>query len=190
MIAAAGMLAMTLPALADAPAPVTRDAEMVRSFTQRIAALQKRDSGQGDRMAALNHALAHYIDFGQAARNALGGYWSRMEPATHERLIDTLRQHVAKRLSLFLFDGTAHPIEVGRASDGANGSPTVVPATLALAPGSSIPLDFMMADRTADKPRIVDVMIAGVSLMGMLGDECRAVVQRQGVDALIARLAQ
>ncbi len=141
-------------------------------------------------MAELNHALAHYIDFGAAARSALGGYWDRMEPKTHAKLVDTLREHVAKRLSLFLFDGSSHAIIVGDPSDVTHpGAGAMVPARLTLAPGNALPLGFMMADQM-EKPRIVDVIVGGISLMNMLGDECRAVVQNQGVDGLMARLAE
>ncbi len=144
-------------------------------------------------MAALNHALDRYIDFGSAARSAVGGYWGRMQPEGHTRLIHTLRDHIAKRLSLFLFDGAAHPIVVGDPADVVvrdSSDRAMVPARLRLAPGNSLPLGFLMADRSAGRPRIVDVIIGGVSLMGMLADECRAVVARDGVDGLMARLSQ
>ncbi len=188
-LTAAVLFALPLTALADAPG-AERDTAVVRAFTDRIAVLQKLGTGGVGRMSALNEALDRYIDFGAAARDAMGGYWKRMEPKSHARLARGLRDHVAKRLALFLFDGTPHPIVVGEASDVVvSNNRSVVPATLRLAPGNSLQLGFLFGD-SAEQPQIADVMIGGVSLMNMLAAECRAIVQNQGVDALLARLDQ
>jgi len=163
-------------------------AATVRAFADGVAAARAMPASENDRQSALRATLAKYVNFDYVSRAGLGQYWDTLTPENRVEMSVGLRDHLAKKIAVFLFARGRNAIVFARPAAPNMGTNPIVSAMLNLSPGSSMPLLFRL-DGKSEQPQISDITIAGVSMIQVLAAECQSVIRREGFPALLARIA-
>ena len=132
--------------------------------------------------------LDEVFDLETLASLALGPY---RQSATPEQL-DAYKQAFADYIVVTYearFDAfTGYSFEVGQARP-ANNNDVVVRTSVIDPAGQPVLVDFRVRDRDG-KLQVIDVSVEGLSMLKTQRDEFSAVIQRKGIDGLVASLNQ
>ena len=189
----------TLPAMADEAGAGTAKAAVARSGpeqpgSQFVAGVGEKVIGvlkshpsedQAGRTKALDGIFHAAFDVDGMARFAAGMYWRRTSPAERKEYVSLFGDYVAS-LYARKFAGYQGETFVVAGERPVNEAVTAVKTRIESV-DKTTPVEFRVAKVGGDY-RIVDVYVAGVSMLITKRDEFNTVLSREGMEGLMQRL--
>jgi len=168
--------------------------ELVRTVTEEVIAAVKSDKqlAAGDKEKALKLAeekVLPHIDFGEAARLAVGRAWSKASKAQQEQIVTEFRRMLVRTYSnaITAYEGQTMKVLPARYKPD---DTDVTVRNQFLSPGRPpVQIDYSM-HKTDEGWKIYDIVVEGVSLVVTYRSEFDALVKQDGIDGLIKRLQQ
>ena len=185
-----GLIAMAFaapPQLAVAEMRAGSASEFVRAVSDdAIRVLRAGDLPKAERDARFRALLAERFDMPFIARFTLGRYWNVATVQQREAYTATFTEFVVQVYSRRLDDYAGEALRV--ISERRAGETNVVVITQIERPSRET-TEMQWRVREVDgNLRIVDVVVAGISMVVTQRDEFASVLQRQGVDGLISAM--
>ena len=162
---------------------------VVQGFADAVSTLHELGSPDRERIAILSGLLGRYIDFASTAKRALGPYWTNASVDERAQFEAGIRDYLTKNLLMRLVGSTVQSIVVDPPANVLIGEELLVSARLGATRGNARQLGFRLI-RSEDGYRIFDVIVSGVSTLELLGAQCKSIIRREGVRALVVRLAE
>ena len=153
-----------------------------------IGILQDKPLDQAARAERFRGLFAEAFDLQTISQFVLGRHWREATPQQRAEWQDVLKGYVsgiyARQFSSY--EGQTFEVLQERKLDGGG---SVVQTRIQQPDGEPINVDFRV-QQTPDGLKIVDVLVANVSLIVTKRSEFDSVIQREGVDGLMRRLKQ
>ncbi len=164
-----------------------RAARQVRLLIdQTVAVLQRPDRSPIALRAALGDVLRRHLDIPVIARFALGKAWRRASPAERERFLDAFDGYLVSTIARRLHGTSVMGLAVTGVA-GVGSKDSLVKTVVRRAEGAPIEAVWRVRAGRAG-PKVIDIAIAGLSLVATTRGEFASVVRRAGIDGLIRRL--
>ena len=179
------LLCLTIP-IADASAEaVTTEARNLidKLGNEAVTILQSGDPPDG-REKRLESLLRNGFDFDFIGRFVLGQYWNRITPAQRDEYRQVFPDFVVQTYARQLANETVTGFEI-KSTRETSDHDVIVETLIGRPKGSSLKYSWRVR---GDK--IVDVLVEEVSLLVSKRADFTSVVQRDGIDGLIASLKQ
>ena len=158
-----------------------------RLGTEAIGALQQQSQSQVQREAAFAGILRKGFALDLIGRFALGRHWRQATPAQQSDYLTVFRHFVIKTYARRLRDFSARGFAVtGTAAAGAEGD--IIVLTRIERTGAAALLAGWRVREIEGQPRIVDVVVEGVSMTITQRQEFASVTRRGGIDELLRSL--
>jgi phospholipid transport system substrate-binding protein len=132
--------------------------------------------------------LPHF-DFHRMSMWTLGPYWRSATPEQRERFVAEFRQLLVRTYGHTLIDYRDAKIRYHPVLAAPDERQVYVRCEVEQAGGNPVQLAYAMY-RTADGWKIYDVLVEGISLVTNYRSSFAAIIQQQGMDGLIRRLAE
>lgn len=176
--AALVLAALQSPALAAEPVPAA------------IAPPSPAGPSDGDGRTTVSRerlvqAFAGAVDAESMARAAAGAHWAILTEADRSRFVTLFRRHLAALIGGML-PQQAEAIKAARMERLPDGE-LLLHATMLSDSGDAVPVAVRLRGE-ADDLRIVDVALAGISVVALKRAEIDALADREGMDAVMAKL--
>jgi phospholipid transport system substrate-binding protein len=152
-----------------------------------IGVLNDQGIDQAGRAERFRTLFAEAFDLPAISQFVLGRHWREAAPEQRAEWQEVLKDYVANLYArqFSTYEGQRFEIVRERPLDGS----TVVQTRIQRADGQPLDVDFRV-QRSGDELKIVDVLVANVSLIVTKRSEFDSVIQREGVDGLMRRLRQ
>jgi len=175
------------PSIAAADVQAGPASEFMRAVSDdSIRILRSTNLTKEERDARFRALLEERFDMPFISRFALGRYWQTATMQQREAYTSTFTEYVLQIYSARLRDYAGETLRV--ISERQAGERDIVVNTRIERP-SREPLEAQWRVRDVDGSlRIIDVVLAGVSMIVTQRDEFAAIVQRQNVDGLISAM--
>jgi phospholipid transport system substrate-binding protein len=149
------------------------------------------DQGLSDRQKFddLVGLLSQPIDLDLVARLILGRHWRTANDAQREAYLELFREYALANLAskLHLYQGQSFEVTDAKVVS----EQDAVVTSRILNPGEApLQVDWRLRARDDGSLVVIDLIVAGVSLIVTLRSEFGAVIERQGFDGLLAELRQ
>jgi phospholipid transport system substrate-binding protein len=149
------------------------------------------DQGLSDRQKfnALVEVLSRPIDLDLVARLILGRHWRTANDAQRQEYLELFREYALANLAskLHLYQGQSFEVTGAKAV----GEQDALVTSRILDEGQApLPVDWRLRDDQSGRLVVIDVIVAGVSLIVTLRSEFSSVIERQGFEGLLAELRQ
>ena len=174
---AVGLLTQTATAAADPQ-------EMVRGFYGVLLSNMRdgRMLGESGRYARLAPVVERTFDIPSMTRLAIGPTWETLAPAQQQRLIAAFAHYIAATYADQFDTYSGEQLQV--AGERPRGADLMVQTRIVKANGETTRLDYLMR-----QGRISDVYLDGtISQLAVHRSEFHSILQREGVDGLVAAL--
>jgi phospholipid transport system substrate-binding protein len=182
LILAGGIVANQ--AAAASPDPQTS----VRSFYDALLRTMKNGHalGQSGRYAALAPIVHVVFDVPLMTRLAVGPSWETLTPTQQRQLIDAFGRYVSATYAYRFDDYSGQQLEV--TGDQPFGGEVIVNTRIVESGNDPVTINYLMRQH-GDSWQISDVYLDGtISQLATQRSEFQSILQRQGVDGLIAAL--
>jgi phospholipid transport system substrate-binding protein len=185
-----GMLAVGLaapPRMAAAEMAPGAASQFIRTVSDdAIRVLRAKDLPKPERDARFRALLRQRFDMPFIARFTLGRYWNAATAQQRDTYTAAFTEYVLQVYSKRLEEYAGETVQV--ISERSAGTRDMIVLSRVALP-SRDPTDFQWRVREVDgEPRIIDVVVAGVSMVVTQRDEFAAVLQQRSVDGLIAAI--
>lgn len=196
VVAVAAVLALggtiaPLVARADEAANKTPAVAAVLGFAAALSEIRTGDAALDARRAALGAAFDRYVAIDRVVPRMLGRYWTAAAPDDRAQMKQGLRQYLVQRMTGLAGGDASTPISVIETSQMPWGDDTLVNAQVELSPGEKQSLGFVVTRGADGTPRIIDIIMKGISATAMLAAQCQSLMMNGGgATALLARLNQ
>ena len=168
--------------------PVETAKQVVEKFQTELIAIMKngKQLGYAGRYDKLSEPVSNSHDLTKIARIVIGKEWEKLSEAQQQKLVD-----VFVRLSIasyahnfkdysgesFVFDSEEETTRGG----------VVVHSHLIIPDDKPVKFDYMLKEK-GDSWRIINIIANGVSDLALKRSEYTTILQREGFDALIAKI--
>ncbi len=169
--------------------------QIVREQTNRIIQLVKTNKAAYQKdpqklYAMVDQVVLPYFDFRVMGRSVLGRYWREANEEQRERFVNEFRNLLVRTYATALLKYNDQEIRYLPFRPPAPGDKTAVVRTEVIQPGGpSIPIQYSFF-QTDSSWKVYDVAIDGVSLVTNYRNTYANKVKNEGLDALIASLAE
>jgi phospholipid transport system substrate-binding protein len=176
--------------------PVEVVRETIESLSERLTAIRGSDPGAPTDPAQAREAVARTVwprvDFGAVSKLVLGTHWAKASADQRERFTEAFKalllasyaETVAERT------GTGKPVSYPEQFTRVEGDDATVATSLAGTGGAPpLRIDYRL-HRLRGQWKVIDIVVAGVSLAGTYRHDFRQRIERQGIDGLIAALTE
>ena len=175
-------------AFADSPAPPE---SVIRSATDRVVKRLEAHpelSKDADRLFAMvNDIVIPHFDFNRIARRVLGKYWKRASDDRKRRFIAEFQTLLVKTYAIAIASYNYESIDY-RPPRSRSETETSVRTEITGGGSSGIPITYEL-HLVDGHWKVYDIVVDGVSLSLTYRNDFRSLVRREGIDALIERLA-
>lgn len=162
--------------------------QIVDNFQAQLVAVMKegKQLGYAGRYAKLFDAVANSHDLSKIARIVVGKEWEKLSEAQQQQLVDVFSKlsvasyaHNFKEFSgeTFVFDSEEETTRGG----------VVIHAHLTIPDDKDVKFDYMLKEKGSSW-RIINIIANGVSDLALKRSEYTSILQRDGFDALIAKI--
>jgi len=169
-------------------------AEAARSMIAQVSAevlAILSDHGLSDRQKfdALVGLLSQPIDLDLVARLILGRHWRTADATQRQDYLALFRDYALANLAskLHLYQGQSFEVTGAKV---VSKQDALVTSRILDAGQAPLQVDWRLRDDDGGRLVVIDVIVAGVSLIVTLRSEFSAVIERQGFDGLLAELRQ
>jgi phospholipid transport system substrate-binding protein len=184
MLAAFG-LAAALPSAGWAQAAVTRAEALIAQLSADLLRLINSGRSEAQLYSEFERILARYGDMPAVAASVLGPPWRGASAAQQQAFVAAFQTYLARKYGRQFRDFQRADVVVDRARDA--GRAGVLVETRVTRPGqSALDVGWQVSER-GGQPRVVNLIIAGVSMLATERAEiaARLEAQRGSVDGLI-----
>jgi phospholipid transport system substrate-binding protein len=190
-LAIAGALLLGQSALAQAPAPAP-DA-LVRQISDDVIASIRDDAGvragdPGGAAALVETKVVPHFDFRRITQSAMGAGWRRATPEQQEALTGQFKQLLVRTYSSALSSYRGQTIEVRPLRAKTAEDEATVRSVIKQSGAEPITVEYDL-ERSDGAWKIVDVRVAGMSLVASYRTTFAEEVRNHGVEGLIGQLA-
>jgi phospholipid transport system substrate-binding protein len=185
LAAAGALLAPGGPATA---AATDRAVALVTTLAQELTQIVRSGRSEAQVIAAFEAILARYADMPAVAASVLGPPWRGASGAQRGAFVSAFQSYLARKYGKQFRDYRDAQIAVTGARDG--GRAGVLVDTRVRRPGQAdIAVGWQVSDRSGS-PRVVNLVIEGVSMLANERAEVGAMLDAQGgsIDGLIAQM--
>ncbi len=162
--------------------------QLVEKFEQELISVMKNGKALGfkGRYAKLESAVSNSHDLPKIARIVVGKEWEKLTEPQQQQLVDVFSRlsiasyaHNFKDYSgeAFAFDNEEQTTRGG----------VVVHSHLTIPDDKPVKFDYMLKEK-GDSWRIINIIANGVSDLALKRSEYTTILQREGFDALIAKI--
>ena len=154
---------------------------------QAIDSLTGKNLSEVQRQTRFRTILNDKFEVPLIARFALGRYWRQASEQQRKEYVDLFEDFIVQAYTALFRDYNGETFTVGKVRE-VNQSDATVESQLALKDGRKIVVFWRV--RGKDDPKIVDVIVEGVSMVITQRDEFAAIINRNGgtVDGLLDAL--
>jgi len=187
----AGALSLAIGGASGTAAAVTPGAvspsDFVATVGQRVVEVLGAAEMEADqRSRHFRDIFVHALDLDTMGRQVLGRHWRTATPAQRDRYIELFRKYVINLYAAQLGGYRGETFTVLR-EQRLRENESMVMARLKRQTGQPLAMNFRVS-QARDQLKIIDVTIAGVSLIVTKRSEFDAIVRREGLDGLMQRL--
>jgi phospholipid transport system substrate-binding protein len=187
-------VAILLPSLAIAQPANTEQAafDFVKATAEKgLTFLSRPNSTEAEKAAEFKTLLNNSFDMDSIAKFSLGRYWNTANPAQQKEYVALFKKMIVNVYTQRFGDYKGQQFEVKSARPVGNGDVLVMSQIIPTDGGDSIQVDWRVRNK-AGTFKIVDVLVAGVSMSVTQRSDFSAVIQRGGgtIDVLINHLKQ
>ena len=188
-----GLLALMMALASVAVAAVQDPQQMVRETGDRLLEeLTKRkpelEADPRRIYPLVEDYVLPYFDFREMSQSALGRFWRDASAEQREGVTREFRELLVRTYASALLGYSGQQIEYLPMQLPEGATKVMVPTRIASAGAPPIPINYRLKFED-DKWLVYDVVIDGVSLIANYRGQFTAVVRRNGIDGLIATLA-
>jgi phospholipid transport system substrate-binding protein len=182
-------------AVAKAPAaPAQSPSDVIRaSIEQLLAALvAERDAldEHPERLYTLvDEMIVPHLDIERMARIVLGKHWRKASSGESRRFVEEFRGVLVRTYATSLQDYADQEIKILPQEGAADGQTTAVRVEIRSPGEPVIPLTFQVHNRNGSW-MVYDLKVEGISLVANFRSEFSSLIRAEGLEALIARLAE
>ncbi len=168
---------------------------LVRETTREVlgALEEHRDEIQGDPRAVYRYVadlVLPRFDFELMSRFVLGRHWQNASAEQQQRFVEEFRRLLVRTYGTSLSEYSGQEVEFPAARTEGQGKRVSVPTEVVQDKGPNIPVDYKLYRNESGTWKVFDVVIDGVSLVQNYRSSFGTEVSRNGLDALIERLAK
>ena len=168
--------------------------DVVRETTSRIQTAIRENKADIDRdegrlYSLISDIVLPHFDFRRMSMWTLGHYWRSATSEQRKRFVAEFRQLLVHTYGHTLIDYRDAKIRYRPVLAAPNAQRVYVRCEVEQADGNPVQLAYAMY-RTADGWKIYDVLVEGISLVTNYRSSFAAIIQQQGMDGLIRRLAE
>lgn len=190
-ILAAIVLLFAAPARAADPAPQTPAVTTVMGFAAALSEIRTGEPAMDARHEALGATFDRFVDFDRVVPKILGRYWTAAAPEDRAQMSTGLRLYLVKQMSALASPSKTTPVKVLSTTQTPWGAHTMVTADVQFEPNESPQkFSFLLSPNGDAPPRIVDVIMGGISATTFLSAQCQSLMMNGGAGALMAKLGQ
>lgn len=164
--------------------------QLVQKFEQELIDVMKKGKALGfkGRYDKLEKAVSDSHDLPKIARIVVGKEWEKLTEAQQQKLVDVFsRLSIASYAHNFKeFSGEAFTFD--NEEQTARGG-VVVHSHLTIPDDKPVKFDYMLKEK-GDSWRIINIIANGVSDLALKRSEYTTILQREGFDALIAKITE
>jgi phospholipid transport system substrate-binding protein len=164
--------------------------QLVQKFEQELIDVMKNGKTLGfkGRYEKLEKAVSDSHDLPKIARIVVGKEWEKLTEAQQQKLVDVFsRLSIASYAHNFKeFSGEAFTFD--NEEQTARGG-VVVHSHLTIPDDKPVKFDYMLKEK-GDSWRIINIIANGVSDLALKRSEYTTILQREGFDALIAKITE
>jgi phospholipid transport system substrate-binding protein len=186
----AGALSLAIAGTSGTAAAVTPAAspsDFVATVGQRVVeVLGAAEMESEQRSRHFRDIFVHALDLDTMGRRVLGRHWRNATPAQRDRYIELFRKYVINLYAAQLGGYRGETFTVVRQQQ-LRENESMVMAHLKRQTGQPLSMNFRVRQENS-RLKIIDVTIAGVSLIVTKRSEFDAIVRREGLDGLMRRL--
>jgi phospholipid transport system substrate-binding protein len=157
--------------------------------TRVLAILSDQGLSNRQKFDDLVGLLSQPIDLDLVARLILGRHWRTANDTQREAYLELFREYALANLAskLHLYQGQSFEVTDAKVVS----EQDAVVTSRILNPGETpLQVDWRLRSRDDGSLVVIDLIVAGVSLVVTLRSEFAAVIERQGFDGLLAELRQ
>lgn len=152
---------------------------------QAIAALQASGSTLNAREKALRPVLREGFDMSRIARFVAGRYWKRATPAQKKEYTQVFSEYVLATYARRLGGYAGEDLKVLAENPAGPKDVLVKTQIVSASGGPAIDAEWRVRTGVADSPKVIDVLVEGVSMAITQRQDFTAVIRRDGFDGLI-----
>lgn len=180
----AGALALAIPAGAAGTSEEAARAVAKGLVTEAYAAMTAEGLDEAARAARIEEAVSAAFAFDIWERFLVGD--RALTEAQRATFRDLLPDFLAALYAEQFAEGLAAPPEITGAR--AARRDILVEAVFPRAEGPPLPVAYRMRETDERGPRIIDIMVGGVSFLLLKRDEFGALIEREGIEGLLAHM--
>ena len=187
------VLGLSAALLHGAPASGQPQPEEARALVETVGTgvldiLRDDELTDHETLHRLEDVLEGAIDLDLVARLILGRHWRTADEAQRAQYLDLFRAYALDNVAsrLHLYEGQAFEITGAQVVSERDALVT----TRITGGGQPLSVNWRLRESQAGDLVAIDVVVEGVSLIVTLRSEYHAVVERQGLDGLLAELRQ
>jgi phospholipid transport system substrate-binding protein len=167
--------------------------QVVQDATRRIQTAIKENKADIDRdegrlFSLISDIVLPHFDFQRMSMWTLGPYWRSATPEQRERFVAQFRQLLVRTYGHTLIDYRDAKISYDPLLAPADARQVYVRCKVELPGRNPVQLAYGMY-RTRDGWKVYDVLVEGINLVTNYRSSFAEIIQRQGMDGLIRRLA-
>jgi phospholipid transport system substrate-binding protein len=180
-----------LALLAAIAMPSTARAEGATAFVQNLGdealdLLVRQPGTELDRVERLRAILTGHFDLRTIGRAVLGPSWKSADETQRETYLTTFEDYVVATYSLRVKDYSGETFEVLKETP-IDDRDSLVSTQIVRPNKAPLLVDYRVRQKDGAY-HVIDVMVEGISMLTSQRQEFAAVIQRDGVDGLIAQL--
>lgn len=156
--------------------------KVVRQAVDEVLALVTQPGASTEKAPKLRGIMEQYAAMPQIARFAAGPVWRQMSDSQQAAYVDAFSDYISRVYARRFQEYSGQTVSIDRAID-AGKKGILVESSVSQPQGAPVPVSWLVSDRAGGEPRIVDIIIEGVSLATTQRDEVGALYDRNAGNA-------
>ncbi|WP_299130920.1 phospholipid-binding protein MlaC [uncultured Amaricoccus sp.] len=164
--------------------------QLVTALSAELQKMVNSGQAQSGQIATFQQIIGRYADMGPVAASILGQPWRTASPAQKQAFVAAFQSYFSRKYGNTFSQYKNASIEVSGAKDG--GKSGVLVSSVVKRPGqANIAVDWQISARSG-APKVVNLIIEGVSMLANERAEVGAMLDAQGgdLDRLIAQMSK